>query len=55
MVKKRKVVKYLQEIEMTPTDKNKAFHKVYLLVDKKLKTSTAQKCWKRMVTSIHIQ
>jgi outer membrane lipoprotein carrier protein len=27
--------KLLQEIEMTPTDKNKAFHKVYLLVDKK--------------------
>jgi len=27
--------KVLQEIEMTPTDKNKAFHKVYLLVDKK--------------------
>src|SRR6476661_1207227 len=27
--------KSLQEIEMTPTDKNKAFHKVYLLVDKK--------------------
>jgi outer membrane lipoprotein carrier protein len=27
--------KTLQEIEMTPTDKNKAFHKVYLLVDKK--------------------
>jgi len=27
--------KSLQEIEMTPIDKNKAFHKVYLLVDKK--------------------
>lgn len=27
--------KQLQEIEMTPIDKTKAFHKVYLLVDKK--------------------
>lgn len=27
--------KVLQEIEMTPVDKTKAFHKVYLLVDKK--------------------
>ena len=27
--------KTLQEIEMTPVDKTKAFHKVYLLVDKK--------------------
>lgn len=26
--------KMVQEIEMTPTDKTKAFHKVYLLVDK---------------------
>lgn len=30
--------KVLQEIEMTPVDKTKAFHKVYLLVDKKNKT-----------------
>jgi outer membrane lipoprotein carrier protein len=30
--------KVLQEIEMTPVDKTKAFHKVYLLVDKKDKT-----------------
>jgi outer membrane lipoprotein carrier protein len=30
--------KILQEIEMTPVDKTKAFHKVYLLVDKKTKT-----------------
>lgn len=30
--------KVLQEIEMTPTDKNKNFHKVYLLVDKAAKT-----------------
>lgn len=28
----------LQEIEMTPTDKSKAFHKVYLQVDKTAKT-----------------
>ena len=28
----------LQEIEMTPTDKSKAFHKVYLQVDKSAKT-----------------
>src|SRR3954469_6051566 len=30
--------KTLQEIEMTPTDKNKPFHKVYVLVDKQNKT-----------------
>jgi len=30
--------KTLQEIEMTPTDKGKAFHKVYLQVDKAAKT-----------------
>ena len=30
--------KTLQEIEMTPTDKTKAFHKVYLQVDKATKT-----------------
>jgi len=30
--------KVLQEIEMTPVDKTKAFHKVYLLVDKKAQT-----------------
>jgi outer membrane lipoprotein carrier protein len=30
--------KVLQEIEMTPVDKTKAFHKVYLLVDKKSQT-----------------
>lgn len=30
--------KTLQEIEMTPTDKSKAFHKVYLQVDKAKKT-----------------
>ncbi len=30
--------KVLQEIELTPVDKTKAFHKVYLLVDKKTQT-----------------
>jgi outer membrane lipoprotein carrier protein len=30
--------KTVQEIEMTPVDKSKAFHKVYLLIDKKAKT-----------------
>jgi chaperone LolA len=30
--------KTLQEIEMTPTDKSKPFHKVYVLVDKNSKT-----------------
>jgi outer membrane lipoprotein carrier protein len=30
--------KTIQEIEMTPTDKTKAFHKVYLMVDKTAKT-----------------
>lgn len=28
----------IQEIEMTPNDKNKLFHKVYLLIDKNAKT-----------------
>jgi len=32
---KKQGTKILQEIEMTPTDKTKAFHKVYLLIDKK--------------------
>lgn len=35
---KNEAGKILQEIEMTPVDKTKAFHKVYLLVDKKNKT-----------------
>jgi outer membrane lipoprotein carrier protein len=30
--------KVVQEIEMTPVDKTKAFHKVYVLVDKKAQT-----------------
>lgn len=35
---KKSGAKTLQEIEMTPTDKSKAFNKVYLLVDKAAKT-----------------
>lgn len=35
---KKQSGKVLQEIEMTPVDKTKAFHKVYLLVDKKNQT-----------------
>ena len=35
---KKSGAKTLQEIEMTPTDKSKAFHKVYLQVDKAAKT-----------------
>lgn len=35
---KKSGTKVLQEIEMTPTDKSKAFHKVYLQVDKAAKT-----------------
>jgi outer membrane lipoprotein carrier protein len=35
---KKQGTKTLQEIEMTPTDKTKAFHKVYVYVDKSAKT-----------------
>jgi len=35
---KKEGTKTLQEIEMTPTDKSKAFHKVYVLVDKNAQT-----------------
>ena len=35
---KKQSGKTLQEIEMTPTDKGKAFHKVYVLIDKITKT-----------------
>lgn len=35
--------KSLQEIEMTPVDKTKAFHKVYVYVDKTAKTINATK------------
>lgn len=35
---KKEGTRVLQEIEMTPTDKKKLFHKVYVLVDKKNQT-----------------
>lgn len=35
--------KTIQEIEMTPTDKNRPFHKVYISVDKAAKTLTSTK------------
>ena len=35
---KKSGTRTLQEIEMTPTDKSKSFHKVYLQVDKNAKT-----------------
>jgi outer membrane lipoprotein carrier protein len=35
---KKEGTRVLQEIEMTPTDKNKNFHKVYILIDKKTQT-----------------
>jgi outer membrane lipoprotein-sorting protein len=35
---KKSGTRTLQEIEMTPTDKSKPFHKVYVLVDKAAKT-----------------
>lgn len=37
---KKQGTKTIQEIEMTPTDKNKPFHKVYVFVDKAGKTIT---------------
>ena len=35
---KKQSSKVLQEIEMTPVDKSKSFHKVYVMVDKNAKT-----------------
>src|SRR6187549_3710332 len=35
---KKEGTKVLQEVEMTPVDKNKTFHKVYITVDKKAQT-----------------
>jgi len=35
--------KTVQEIELTPTDKNKSFHKVYLLVNKATSTISSAK------------
>jgi len=40
---KKSGAKTLQEIEMTPNDKNKPFHKVYVYVDKTAKTISATK------------
>lgn len=40
---KKEGKKILQEIELTPTDKTKPFHKVYLLVDKAGKTMYSAK------------
>jgi outer membrane lipoprotein carrier protein len=37
---KKQGTKTIQEIEMTPTDKTKPFHKVYVFVDKAAKTIT---------------
>ena len=39
--------KTLQEIEMTPVDKTKAFHKVYVYVDKTAKTINSTKVMER--------
>ncbi|HKC36080.1 MAG TPA: outer membrane lipoprotein carrier protein LolA [Chitinophagaceae bacterium] len=40
---KKQGTKTMQEIEMTPTDKSKPFHKVYLYVDKAAKTLSSTK------------
>jgi outer membrane lipoprotein-sorting protein len=40
---KKEGKKVLQEIEMTPTDKSKPFHKVYIYVDKAAKTLNSTK------------
>lgn len=40
---KKQGTKTLQEIEMTPTDKSKPFHKVYVYVDKSGKTLSSTK------------
>ena len=40
---KKSGTKTLQEIELTPTDKTKSFHKVYLMVDKNAKTINSTK------------
>lgn len=40
---KKQGTKMLQEIEMTPTDKSKPFHKVYVYVDKTGKTLSSTK------------
>jgi outer membrane lipoprotein-sorting protein len=40
---KKEGKKTYQEIELTPSDKNKPFHKVYLLVDKSTNTISSAK------------
>src|SRR5262245_19355634 len=40
---KKQGAKTIQEIEMTPTDKSKPFHKVYVYVDKNAKTLSSTK------------
>ncbi len=40
---KKQGTKTIQEIEMTPTDKTKPFHKVYVYIDKAAKTLTGTK------------
>jgi hypothetical protein len=40
---KKQGAKTIQEIELTPTDKTKTYHKVYLYIDKTGKLSTQQK------------
>ena len=54
---KKEGKKTLKEIELTPTDKNKPFHKVYLLVDKATNTISSarflEKSGSRYVYSIN--
>ncbi|TBR19920.1 MAG: outer membrane lipoprotein carrier protein LolA [Chitinophagaceae bacterium] len=40
---KKQGTKIIQEIELTPTDKSKSFHKVYIYIDKIRKTITGTK------------
>jgi chaperone LolA len=47
---KKQGTKTLQEIEMTPTDKSKPFHKVYVYVDKNGKTLTSTKVMEKSGT-----
>jgi chaperone LolA len=47
---KKQGTKTLQEIEMTPTDKTKPFHKVYVYVDKTGKTLTSTKVMEKSGT-----
>src|SRR5215204_7634467 len=47
---KKQGTKTLQEIEMTPTDKSKPFHKVYVYVDKTGKTLSSTKVMEKSGT-----